>query len=66
MSEPHPLDGLLEPASAPYRDAALVSIAISLKRLADHLAPNDGVHQAPLLWLGDVLLECSQRYVDKI
>lgn len=35
MTDKHPLDGLLEPASAPYTDASLVSIATSLKRIAD-------------------------------
>lgn len=55
MSDKHPLDGLLEPGARNYD--ALTSIAISLKRLADHMAPNDGVHMPPLLWLGDVLRE---------
>jgi hypothetical protein len=48
----HPLDGLLEPGARNYD--AVVSIAISLKRLADHLAPTDG-KQPPLLWLGDMI-----------
>lgn len=50
-----PLDGLLEPGAAHFD--VLTSIGISLKRLADHLAPNDGKHSPPLLWLGDVLRE---------
>lgn len=38
MENPHPLDGALEPLAAPYDDAApLISIAISLKRIADAL-----------------------------
>lgn len=36
-TDAHPLEGLLEAASEPYPDAALVSIAISLKRIADAL-----------------------------
>lgn len=37
LSDLHPLDDLYEPGSRPYADAALVSIAISLKRIADAL-----------------------------
>jgi hypothetical protein len=48
----HLLDGLLEPGARDYD--AVVSIAISLKRLADHLAPTDG-KLPPLLWLGDMI-----------
>jgi hypothetical protein len=42
--------------------AALLSIAISLKRLADHLAPdpNSDPRMPPLLWLGDVLRETRE------
>ena len=51
---PHPLDGLLEPGAVAYDVAT--SIAISLKRIADHLAPTNG-DMPPLLWLGDVIRE---------
>lgn len=37
----HPLDGLLEPESAPYGNAPLISIAISLKRIADAIHAPD-------------------------
>lgn len=39
------------------RDMFLASIAVSLKRLADHLAPLDDTLQPPLFWLGDVIRE---------
>lgn len=37
MSDAHPLDGLYEPESKRYPNATMVSIAISLKRIADAL-----------------------------
>ena len=59
MPHPGPLDILFEDGaqSTPYRlEAALTSIAISLKRLADHLAPlEESGKMPPLLWLGDVI-----------
>lgn len=54
------LKALFEPESCALREPPLASIAISLKRIADHLAPKDGVHQPPLLWLGDVLRAISR------
>lgn len=42
--EPHRLDGKLEPEAkdcASLTEASLLSIAVSMKRLADHLAGTD-------------------------
>ena len=47
--EKHPFDGLLEPAAVNYD--AYVSIAISMKRLADYFAPTDGKSIPPLEWI---------------
>lgn len=58
MSEPHPLDGLLEPGSRPYTDGPLVSIAISLKRIAD--IQTAGLVELPLKHGGAVHIRPSQ------
>ena len=50
----HPLDGLLEPGAEKYD--TLTSIAISLKRIADHLVPADPA-MPPLVWLADAIRE---------
>lgn len=46
MADPHPLDGKLEPEARDGcqsgADAALLSIAVSLKRIADAVAPANG------------------------
>ena len=41
--KPHPLDDKLEPETRDMTDAALYSIAISLKRIADVLSPCGGL-----------------------
>lgn len=49
MTDKHPLDGKLEPEAKPIYDAntaALTSIAISLKRIADNMERVE-VHGAP-------------------
>ena len=64
-TEDHGLVGKLEPAASPYgRDAPLISIGISLKRIADALcetrpyenlisrAINEGISNGAQEWIG--------------
>lgn len=47
IPHPHPLEGKYEPESRDVQtplEAAAMSIAISLKRIADHLARSESYH----------------------